>query len=147
MVDREVEEVEGNSFVDEKRRRKVLGEDEAVRYRNVANDNEFIDRKFCESYEHLLDTVKCSMAKFSEPGCVLKFFTKGYNFKDTTIAKYRGSVKGTKCGNSVTFGTCLQQWFVLGIVDDISRQAKARETSGAIPIPEQSEEDRLKAEQ
>ena len=78
---------------------------------------------------------------------MLKVFTKGYIFKDTTVAKCRGSVKGTKCGKSATFGTCLQQWFGLGILDDISRQEKARETTGAVPTPVQSDEERLNAEQ
>ena len=119
----------------------------SVRYRNVANDNELIDRKFCESYEHLLGTIKCSMEKCRETGCVLKVFTKGYNFKDTTVTKCRGSVKGTKCGKSVTFGTCLQQWFGLGILDDISRQAKAHEMTGVVHTPVQSDEERLRAEQ
>ena len=35
----------------------------------------------------------------------------------------------------------------MGILDDISRQAKARETTGAVPAPVQSDEERLKAEQ
>ena len=87
------------------------------------------------------------MAKCSEPGCVPNVFTKGYNFKDTTVAKCRGSLKGTKCGKSATFGTCLQQWFGLGILDDISRQVKARETTGPTPAPVRSDEDRQKAEQ
>ena len=133
MVDMEVEEVEGSLFVDEKGRRKLVGEEESDSYRNGANDYELIDRKFCESYEHLLGTIKCSMEKCREPGCVLNVFTKGYNFKSTTVTTCRGSVKGTKCGKSVTFGTCLQQWFGLGILDDNSRQPKARETAGAVP--------------
>ena len=66
------------------------------------------------------------MAKCMEPGCVLKVLTKGYDFKVTTTAKSRGSVKGSMCGKSATFGTYLQQWFGLGILDDIYRQAKAR---------------------
>ena len=78
---------------------------------------------------------------------MLKVYIKGYNFKDTTFARCRGSVKGTKCGKSVTFGTCLQQWFGLGILDDISRQAKAREMTGVVHTPVQSDEERLKAEQ
>ena len=87
------------------------------------------------------------MEKCRENGCALNVFTKGYNFKDTNVAKCRGSVKGTKCGKSVTFGTCLQQWFGLGIWDDISRQAKARETTGAVPTPVQPDEEGLRAEQ
>ena len=58
VVDMEVEEVEGKSFADQKGRRKLVGEEEAERYRNVANDHELIDRKFCETYEHLLGTIK-----------------------------------------------------------------------------------------
>ena len=53
----EVEEVEGKSFADQKGRRKLVGEEKAYRYRNVANDHELIYRKFCESYEHLLGTI------------------------------------------------------------------------------------------
>ena len=68
-----------------------------------------------------------------ETGGVLKLFTKGHDFKDTTTAKSRGSVKGTKCGKSTTFGTCMQQWFNLGILDDITRQAKEREQTNAPP--------------
>ena len=134
-------------FVDERGRRKEISEEESAHYRDVANENELIDRKFCESYEHLLASIKCTMAKCDEPGCVLKIFTKGHDFKEATTTKNRGAVKGTKCGKSATFGTCLQQWFGLGILDDISRQAKARETRIALQAPEQSEEDRLKAEQ
>ena len=137
----------GGMFVDEKGRRKAISEEESARYTDVANDSELIDRKFCESYEHLLASVKCTMAKCMESGCVLKVFTKGHDFKDTTTAKARGSVKGTKCGKSATFGTCLQQWFGLGILDDLSRQAKARVTSSSPPMPEQSKEERMKAEQ
>ena len=87
------------------------------------------------------------MEKCRETGCVLNVFTKGYNFKDTTVTKCRGSVKGTKCGKSVTFGTCLQQWFGLGILDDISRQAKTRQMSGVVHSPVQSDEERMRAEQ
>jgi len=105
-----------------------IGEEESAHYRDVANDNELIDCKFCESYEHLLASIKCTMAKCDEPGCVLKVFTKGHDYKDTTTSKSRGSVKGTKCGKSASFGTCLQQWFGLGIIEDIMRQAKESET-------------------
>ena len=42
---------------------------------------------------------------------------------------------------------CLQQWFGLGILDDISRQARARETKGVLPTPVQSEQERIRAEQ
>ena len=87
------------------------------------------------------------MAKCKEPGCMLKMLTKGYEFKGTTSAKSRGSLKGTKCGKSATLGTCLPQWFGLGILDDISRQAKSRETRIAPAMSEQTEEDRMKAEQ
>ena len=76
MVDREVEEVEGNLFVDGKGRLKVVGEEASVRYRNVANDSELVDRKFCESYEHLLATVKCSMEKLGSQDACLKYFKR-----------------------------------------------------------------------
>ena len=39
----------GEPFVDEEGRRKEIGEEESARYRDVANENELIDRKFCES--------------------------------------------------------------------------------------------------
>ena len=45
--------------MDEKGRRKEIIEGGLARYRDVANDNELIDRKFYESYEHLLATSKC----------------------------------------------------------------------------------------
>ena len=112
----------------------------------VANDNELFDRKFCEEYEHLLATIKCSMAKCSEPGCVLKLFTKGHDFKENTTAKSRGSVKGTKCGRSATFGTCLQQWFSLGIIEDLMKQAKEGKTTSIMPAPTISLEDQRKSE-
>ena len=137
----------GESFLDGNGRRKEIDEEESARYRDVANDNELIDRKFCEAYEHLLPSIKCYMAKCSERGCVLKVFTKDYDYKDTTTTKNRGAVKGTKCGKSATFGTCLQQWFGLGILDDLSRQAKARETLISPATPEQTEEEKMKADQ
>ena len=80
VVEIKVEEAEGNLFVDQKGRRKLVGEKEAGRYRNVASDNKLIDRKFCESFEHLIGTIKCSMEKCRETRCVLKVFTRGYNF-------------------------------------------------------------------
>ena len=105
-----------DKFIDENGRRKEIGDEEVARYRKIANDNELSDRKFCESYGHILASVKCSMAKCAKPGCALKIFTKGYDFKDKTKVKSRGSVKGTRCGKSVAFGACLQQLFNLGIL-------------------------------
>ena len=66
----------GGLFVDDKGRRMEIGEEESARYRDVANDSELTDRKFCETYEHLLASAKCTMAKCAESGCVLKIFTK-----------------------------------------------------------------------
>ena len=133
--------------MDEKGRRKEIIEGELARYRDVANDNELIDRKFGKSYEHLLASIKCTTAKCDEPGCVLKIFTKDHAFKEETTKKNRVAAKGTKCSKSATLGTCLPQWFGLGILDDISRQAKSRETRIAPDMSEQTEEDRMKAEQ
>ena len=137
----------GGLFVDEDGKRKDIREEKSARYRDVANVSELIDRKFCESYEHLLASVKCAIARCNEPACVLKIITKGYDYKETTTAKSRGSVKGTKCGKSATFGACLQQWFGLGILEDLSRQAKARETLIAPATPEQTDEEKMKADQ
>ena len=53
----------GGLFVDDKGKRKNISEEEAAHYRDVANDNELFDRKFCESYEHLLASIRFPMAK------------------------------------------------------------------------------------
>lgn len=65
------------------------------RYRNEANENERIDRKFCDSYEDVLAWITYTKAQCAEVGCVLKVFTKKHDFKETTKAQIRGSVKGT----------------------------------------------------
>lgn len=51
------------------------------RYRDEANDRELIDRKFRETYEPLIAPNKSAMAKCGEIGCVIKLFTKGFDFK------------------------------------------------------------------
>ena len=58
----------GGLFVDEDGKRKDIREEDSARYRDVANDSELIDRKFCESYEHLLASIECAMARCNEPG-------------------------------------------------------------------------------
>lgn len=42
---------------------KDICEGESARCRDVADDREHINRKFCESYEHLLSSIRCKMAK------------------------------------------------------------------------------------
>lgn len=69
------------------------------------------------------------MAYCAEPGYVPKIHTKGNGFKEKTKVKSRGSVKGKRCGKYATFGTCLQQWLSLGILEDLMRRAKLRGTS------------------
>ena len=73
--------------MDEKGRRKEIIEGELALYRDVANDNELIDRKFDKSYEHLLASIKCTTAKCDEPECVLKIFTKDHAFKEETTER------------------------------------------------------------
>lgn len=51
-------------------------------------------------------------------------FTKGHDFKEATKFRSRGSVKSTKCVTSATIGTCLQQWFGLGIIEYLTRKKK-----------------------
>lgn len=44
------------------------------------------------------------------------------------------SVKGTKCGKSAKFGTCLQKWFSLGIIEGIMRLAKECKSMPTKPV-------------
>lgn len=53
-------------------------------------------------------------------------------------------MKGTKCGRSVTFGTCLHKWLSLGITKNIMRQAKECKSAPLTPAPEISPEERRK---
>lgn len=55
-------------FVKEDGRRKYIGEDEASCNRNAAEENERINIKFCESYEHFLALITCAMALCEEVG-------------------------------------------------------------------------------
>lgn len=86
------------------------------------------------------------MAQFIELDCVLNITTKGYDFKKTTTSKRKGAVKGTKCGKSATFGTCMQQWLGLGIMEDLLRQAKERDEPAVSAAPQISAEEARKAE-
>lgn len=128
-----MEDKEGN-FVDKDGRRRNISEEDASRYKNIANDIERIDRKFCKSYEQFLVPITCAMAQCGEVGCALKIYTKGHEFRERTTARSRGSAKGTKCGKYATFQTFLQQWFSLGITVDIMRQANEKES---IPITDE----------
>lgn len=98
---------------------KRICDEDRSRCRILANDNERMGRKFCVSYGHLLAFITCTTAQCGEEVCVLKILTKGHDFKENTPDRSRGSVKDTKCGGLTTFGTCLEQWFSLGIIEDL----------------------------
>lgn len=67
--------------MNEDNRRKRISEEDACRYRNIANENKRMDRKFCASYEYLLASITCTMEHCKEVGCVIKLLTKGNDFK------------------------------------------------------------------
>lgn len=82
------------------------------------------------------------MTRCGEAGCVLKIRTKGHEFKETNTTKNRGAVKGTKRGESASFGTFLQQWLSLGVLEDLMRQTKDMESPvlrGAQGLPAEEE--------
>lgn len=95
---------------------------------------------FCAADEPILASVKCSMVQCKESGCVLKLFTKSFEFKKSTTSRNRGSVKGTNSGRSVELGTCMQQRFSLRITEDLMRQAKEGKTTPLTPVPQTSPE-------
>lgn len=110
----------------------------------MTKDNERMNRKFCEAYGHLPASIACTMAKFGEVGCVLTICLKGGDFEETTRANSRGSVEGTKCGNSATFWTFLQQWFSLGTMKDIMNKAKECESLPSNSAMQTSQEQKKK---
>lgn len=77
---------------------------------------------------------------------MLKIHTKRFDWKTNTSTRSRGSVKGTKCGNSVTFGTFLQQWFGLGMMKHLMRQANQNQSAESEPGRKVSESEEQKAE-
>lgn len=50
-------------------------------------------------------------------------------------------MKDTKCGRSETFGTCLQQWFILGITENLMRQEKENKATPMTPASDISPEE------
>lgn len=136
------------SFIDTQGRRKELGDGDGPRHKNVANDHEGIDRELCAKKEPFLPSIKWTMAQCVGRGFVLKISAKCYDFKDTKTSKNMGSVKGSMCGKYASFGTCLQQWLWLSIMEDLMRQVQNKSTSplGTSADPPSTPEEVRKAE-
>lgn len=75
------------------------------------------------------------MAQCDRKGCFLNLLTNGFDFKESTTDKSRGSVKGIKCGRSATFGKCMQKGFSLGITEELMLQTKESKATPMTPAP------------
>lgn len=80
------------------------------------------------------------MVHCDKAGCVLKIFNKGFDFKKSSTARTRGSVRGTKCSRSAIFGTCLKKRFSLDITEELVMQAKEGRSVHTAPVPQVSSE-------
>lgn len=81
------------SFVDDKGKQIAGSDGDAQCYSDAAKDYKRVDRKFHDNYAAFIPTIKCKMDTCNKTGFVLTIFTKGFDFKDSTTNRARGSVK------------------------------------------------------